>query len=710
MPQKKILKNSITRTISTWARIDNKNLNILRFMSHQAKNIYNSAIFHSQIYYRYSNLIFREILRLVRSKKITTIKAIDDAVYQLYDKYYQHYLIIKPCIKHNNDIIYRFIKKSLRDIYLINNNFQFYYKKILTSLKKSTDLKFPEIASEFVMKELREDILMSIMKSFYNKNFDMIAKQISLKKKFTIKNQEFINQVKRKEHLFKKKPPKYKSILKKHKLFKNFPSKKGVKSEQNYIKQIVRKYYKNDKIPGDLIGNIIDKGHHAYSSFFAIRKKSIKANIPKFLPYDGFYILPYFCRSRKEVTINRQKYYRLTVGSTVATKYVGIIDDTRYVCVYDSGIYKLYCHENHLIKLPKDVKIQKSNNYIVGNSYIPKDSEHIVEAYYIYVQKPSVLDKPDIKLKLIEIVPVHDGEHFKINYTYARTKTKNKPIKGKYISIDLGVVNLMTIYDPNGTQIIIKGKKVVGINNLYNKHISHYKSLLSKQTDNKSKNAHNTLWKKLIEDKEYIEGTRSFSDSRRITQKDANWKRSLEMLDSIKSGKPLQDQTKPKTSHHIRRLWCNREKKINAYFNHVVNCVAYQYRDCEKVIVGYNPGWKNGVNMGKDMNRKFCAIPFRKLLDKLRDKLESQNQELVITEESYTSKCDALALETIEFHENYKGNRTKRGMFLSSKHRKINADLNGAINIMRKWMITQGKEMNKIKGKDLFNPRIKKHL
>ena len=92
----------------------------------------------------------------------------------------------------------------------------------------------------------------------------------------------------------------------------------------------------------------------------------------------------------------------------------------------------------------------------------------------------------------------------------------------------------------------------------------------------------------------------------------------------------------------------------------------------------------------------------------LKDKLEKNNQNMVITEESYTSKCDALALEKICKHEEYLGNRTKRGLFSSSVGKLINADLNGAINIMRKWKLKQGIIINQITGKKLCNPRVVK--
>ena len=58
--------------------------------------------------------------------------------------------------------------------------------------------------------------------------------------------------------------------------------------------------------------------------------------------------------------------------------------------------------------------------------------------------------------------------------------------------------------------------------------------------------------------------------------------------------------------------------------------------------------------------------------------------KVIVNEESYTSKCDALALEGVCKHDKYMGRRVKRGLFKSSTGRLINADVNGAVNIMRK--------------------------
>lgn len=57
-------------------------------------------------------------------------------------------------------------------------------------------------------------------------------------------------------------------------------------------------------------------------------------------------------------------------------------------------------------------------------------------------------------------------------------------------------------------------------------------------------------------------------------------------------------------------------------------------------------------------------------------------------EESYTSKCSFLDNEPVKKHEFYLGKRIKRGLFRSSNGIKINADVNGSANILRKEIPT----------------------
>jgi putative transposase len=65
-------------------------------------------------------------------------------------------------------------------------------------------------------------------------------------------------------------------------------------------------------------------------------------------------------------------------------------------------------------------------------------------------------------------------------------------------------------------------------------------------------------------------------------------------------------------------------------------------------------------------------------------KAQMQGIKVIQREESYTSKCSFIDNEEICKHENYKGKRIKRGLYKSQNGRVINADLNGALNILKK--------------------------
>ncbi|MBN1216828.1 MAG: transposase, partial [Candidatus Lokiarchaeota archaeon] len=87
-------------------------------------------------------------------------------------------------------------------------------------------------------------------------------------------------------------------------------------------------------------------------------------------------------------------------------------------------------------------------------------------------------------------------------------------------------------------------------------------------------------------------------------------------------------------------------------------------------------------------NQTFVSIPHLKLIQKIQYKALLAGIDVVLVDEAYTSKCSALDNEPIEKHENYMGKRINRGIFQSNKGIKINADVNGAMNILRKVVPT----------------------
>ena len=102
------------------------------------------------------------------------------------------------------------------------------------------------------------------------------------------------------------------------------------------------------------------------------------------------------------------------------------------------------------------------------------------------------------------------------------------------------------------------------------------------------------------------------------------------------------------------------------------------------VVVGHNKNWKQETNTGKVNNQKFVSIPYNKFIQQLQYKGEDVNIQVIVIEESYTSKIDHLALEPMQKQDNYMGKRIYRGLFKSSTGKAINADLNGAVGILRK--------------------------
>ena len=140
------------------------------------------------------------------------------------------------------------------------------------------------------------------------------------------------------------------------------------------------------------------------------------------------------------------------------------------------------------------------------------------------------------------------------------------------------------------------------------------------------------------------------------------------------------------TSKNIRRVVLKRNNLVQNYIHHasrfIINyCVENKIGT---VIVGHNKEWKQEVNIGKKNNQNFVDIPFNTLIQQLKYKCEEVGIEVIEIEESYSSKVDHLAHETMEHHETYLGKRIKRGLFQSSTGKLLNADVNGAIGIARK--------------------------
>ena len=207
-------------------------------------------------------------------------------------------------------------------------------------------------------------------------------------------------------------------------------------------------------------------------------------------------------------------------------------------------------------------------------------------------------------------------------------KENNPKQNQRVAAIDLGLNNLAAVVTNDGDNpILISGKKIKSINQYYNKMTSKQKSLLP-----------NNIF----------------------------------------------------TSKSLDRLWLKRNNKISYEMHKITKFLAnyFDERDVSKVIIGYNSGWKNCINLGKRNNQNFVNIPYTKFINQLTYKCQLLGITVITREESYTSKASFLDYDEIPNYKDetipkFSGKRIKRGLYRSTT-RKINADVNGAYNIMAK--------------------------
>ena len=219
-------------------------------------------------------------------------------------------------------------------------------------------------------------------------------------------------------------------------------------------------------------------------------------------------------------------------------------------------------------------------------------------------------------------------------------------------SIDIGLENLFTIaFNYNKKGISIKGTKLKAINQYFNKIKASLQSILPS--------------------KQYV-------------------------------------------SKFINQLLYKRTEQLRNYIGYYTNKLIEILRTerVSKLVVGYNKEWKQEINIGSKNNQSFVSIPFRKILDILRYKLEDNGIEYKEQEESYTSKASYLDNDDIPIYKEeteeikFSGRRIKRGIYKSKQGKIINADLNGALNILKKSGEKLIEELEYLKYNNIFTSRL----
>lgn len=121
---------------------------------------------------------------------------------------------------------------------------------------------------------------------------------------------------------------------------------------------------------------------------------------------------------------------------------------------------------------------------------------------------------------------------------------------------------------------------------------------------------------------------------------------------------------------------------MHKYSRWIVNyCIQH---NIGTIVIGHNPGQKQEINLGKTTNQNFVQIPEYSLRKMIKYKGDEIGISVLDQEESHTSKCSFLDDEPIGHSGRYMGKRISRGLFRSSIGKLINADVQGAYNIIKK--------------------------
>ena len=346
--------------------------------------------------------------------------------------------------------------------------------------------------------------------------------------------------------------------------------------------------------------------------------------------------LSYFDLDKLLKNLNELNYYKQICKAQVAQQCLRQLNSN-----YTSYFKALKDYKKNPSKyngMPKPPKFKEDQNLITFTYQTIKIKEHFIlinKEHKVHI--PNEVYKEELKnFKTITFIPYYN--RIKVVITY-ETKELNADLNvDEYLSIDLGMNNLCSCVSKDDC-FILNGKPLKSINQFYNKK-----------------------------------------------------------LGKLKSERPLKDKKQDYNynSSKIRKLSLKRELKITDFLHktskYLVNyCVQHKIGT---IVFGRNKEWKDSIQLGKQTNQNFVSIPFYKLLKMLEYKCKMIGINLVTQEESYTSKCDSLAFESVEKHTEYKGRRVKRGLFLSSLGKALNADINGALNILRKYLHL--KEVNEL--------------
>lgn len=279
-------------------------------------------------------------------------------------------------------------------------------------------------------------------------------------------------------------------------------------------------------------------------------------------------------------------------------------------------------------KLPKYKPKDGRMVFILTNQQVilKDDLLHFPKSFQGFTMKPRCVHLSNFKkINQVRIVP--NNQLFCVEIVYSISIEDNLLLdNGRYMSIDVGLDNLVTIVTSTGSNpVIVNGKGLKSNNQYYNKKKAHYQEV-TKQMNNKSYT--NRLY--------------------RLTQK-----RNFKIEDSL---------------HKISKFIVTSALSNNIH----------------TIVIGNNKDWKRDISLGKRVNQSFVNIPHQKLIEKIVYKARNVGINVILTEESYTSGTSFLDGESPKKEFYNKKRRIYRGLFVSNNGISINADVNAAYQIMKK--------------------------
>lgn len=243
---------------------------------------------------------------------------------------------------------------------------------------------------------------------------------------------------------------------------------------------------------------------------------------------------------------------------------------------------------------------------------------------------PFLIDK---KVKEIRIIPKQKARFFEIQYTYEVEEVQMDIDDTKALALDLGINNFVTGVTNEGASFILDGRRLKAWNQWYHKEMARLKSIADRQ-----------------------------SQERRMTNR--------------------QFMLLQKRNRRINDAMHKMARYVIDY------CIVHQIGT---LVVGYNQTFQKDVSMGRKNNQTFMSIPYGQFREMLEYLCQLNGITFVEQEESYTSKASFWDKDDLPVYNDdnpkeylFSGKRIHRGLYQCSNGRCFNADINGALNILRK--------------------------